>query len=81
MMADKSGVRAAWLKAKSKEPPAPGRNTLIVTHLPNIMEAYPQDIAGLADGEALILGPDAHGGTQVIARVKIDEWPHLGGPP
>jgi phosphohistidine phosphatase SixA len=79
MMADKTGARGAWLKAKSAESPAPGRNTLIVTHFPNIMEAYPQDIAGLADGEAMILHPDGRGGTQVITRVKIEEWSHLEG--
>lgn len=79
MMADKTGARGAWLKAKSAESPARGRNTLIVTHFPNIMEAYPQDIAGLADGEAMILHPDGRGGTQVIARVKIEEWSHLEG--
>jgi hypothetical protein len=43
------------------------------------MEAYPRDIAGLADGEALILQPDGRGGTQVITRVKIEEWSHLEG--
>ena len=77
MMADKTGSRGAWLKAKSAEPPARGRDTLIVTDFPNIMEAYPQDIAGLADGEALILHPDGKGGCQVVARVKIEEWTHL----
>ena len=30
-----------------------------------------------ADGEALILHPDGQGGAQVIARVKIEDWPHL----
>jgi phosphohistidine phosphatase SixA len=80
MMADKTGARGAWLKAKSAESPAPGRNTIIVTHFPNIMEAYPQDIAGLADGEALILHPDGRGGAQVVARVKIEEWSHLETP-
>jgi phosphohistidine phosphatase SixA len=77
MMVDKTGSRGAWLKAKSAESPARGRNTLIVTHFPNIMEAFPQDIAGLADGEALILHPDGRGGTQVITRVKIEEWSRL----
>lgn len=77
MTADKTGAGGAWLKAKSAESPARGRNTLIVTHFPNIMEAYPHDIGGLADGEALILHPDGRGGTQVIARVKIEEWSHL----
>jgi phosphohistidine phosphatase SixA len=77
MMADKSGARANWLKAKSAERPAPGKNTVIVTHFPNIKEAYPESVAGLADGEALILQPDGRGGVQVVARVKMDEWAAL----
>jgi phosphohistidine phosphatase SixA len=74
MRADKTGARANWLKAKVSAPPGPHENTLIVTHFPNIAEAYPQDAVGLADGEALILHPDGHGGATIVARVKIGEW-------
>ena len=77
MVSDKSGARGAWLRAKTAESPAPGKNTLIVTHFPNIMEAYPTEAAGLADGEALILHPDGRGAAMLVARVKIDEWAHL----
>jgi hypothetical protein len=28
------------------------KNTLIVTHFPNILEAYPTEAAGVADGES-----------------------------
>lgn len=77
MMADKSGARGAWLRAKAAQLPAAGKNTLIVTHFPNISEAYSQDAAGLADGEALILHPDGRGAAQIVARVKIDEWPRF----
>jgi phosphohistidine phosphatase SixA len=81
MMADQSGERAAWLKAKSAEPPALGKNTIIVTHFPNITEAYRDGAAGLADGEALILHPDGRGNAPIVARVKIDEWAHLNATP
>ena len=77
MRADKSGARASWLKAKVSALPGPHENTLIVTHFPNISEAYPQDAVGLADGEALILHPDGRGGATIVARVKIDEWAGL----
>jgi phosphohistidine phosphatase SixA len=79
MVSDQSGARAAWLRAKTAEPTKPGNNTLIVTHFPNIAEAYPQDSKSLADGEALILHPDGRGSAVFVARVKIDEWSHLGG--
>jgi phosphohistidine phosphatase SixA len=77
MASDNSGARGAWLRAKTAEPPAPGKNTVIVTHSPNMMEAYPQETAGLADGESLILHPDGHGAAAFVARVKINEWAQL----
>jgi phosphohistidine phosphatase SixA len=77
MIADKSGARGAWLRAKAAESPAVGKNTLIVTHFPNIVEAYPTEAVGLADGEALIFHPDGRGAAMFVARVKIDDWAHL----
>src|SRR5580692_8692142 len=53
-------AQAAWLqKQVARFPPA--TNTIIVTHLPNIAGAFPQVASGLADGEALIFGPDSNG--------------------
>jgi phosphohistidine phosphatase SixA len=80
MSADKSGTRAAWLKAKTAERPAAGTNTLIVTHSPNIAEAFPHESDGLAEGEALILRPDNGDEASFVARVKIDEWASLAAP-
>lgn len=77
MRADKDGVRATWLKAKSATPPGPHENTFIVTHYPNIVEAYPESADGLADGDALILHPNGRGSAEPVARVKIDEWASL----
>jgi hypothetical protein len=48
-----------------------------VTHLPNITGAFSQLASGLADGEALIFGPDAKGKAILVTRVKIDEWPAM----
>jgi phosphohistidine phosphatase SixA len=69
-------TQAEWLQRKVKEFP-PGTNTLIVTHFPNNTAAFPQLPSGLADGEALIFGPDGKGGAILVARVKIEEWPRL----
>lgn len=75
--ADQGGGRAAWLRAKVAERPTAGTNTLIVTHYPNIAEAFPQDADGLVEGEALILRSGNGNGASVVARVKIDEWASL----
>jgi len=69
-------AQTAWLKMKATEFPR-GANTLLVTHLPNMSAAFPDWIGGLDDGETLVLGADGKGGTTLVARVKIEQWPHL----
>ena len=76
-MAGITALQAAWLRQQVSEFPE-GSNTLIVTHYPNIAAAFASEAAGLEDGEALIIGPDGHGGTVVHARIRIEEWPRLG---
>jgi phosphohistidine phosphatase SixA len=77
MQPDASGTRAPWLRMQASRVPAPGTNTVIVTHFPNIKEAFPEDAADLAEGEALIIRPSGERGASVVARVKIDEWTRL----
>jgi len=69
-------AQAAWLQKRVTQFPA-GVNTVIVTHFPNLTGAFPQLAAGVADGEALVFGPDGKGGAALVARVKIEEWPAL----
>jgi phosphohistidine phosphatase SixA len=77
MTADPSGTRGGWLRGKVAQAPKAGTDTLIITHAPNIREAFPDEGADLADGEALIFRPDGHGGTSLVARVEIQDWPRL----
>jgi phosphohistidine phosphatase SixA len=77
MQADSTGTRADWLRVQTGVRPAAGTNTMIVTHLPNISEAFPQFTDELADGESLIFRPDGRGGAAMVARVKIEQWPKL----
>jgi len=81
MQSQADGRRGAWLRARSAEAPPPGRNTVIVTHSPNIKEAFPDLTPGLADGEALVFHPDGHGGAPLVARVKIEEWQRMPAAP
>jgi phosphohistidine phosphatase SixA len=69
-------AQAAWLQKRVTQFPA-GTNTILVTHFPNLTGAFPQMAAGVADGEALVFGPDGKGGAALVARVKIEEWPTL----
>jgi len=69
-------AQAVWLREKVTQRPK-GRNTILVTHMPNIARAFPDAGSAVADGEALVFRPDAKGGTAVVARVKIEVWPRL----
>jgi hypothetical protein len=69
--------QTVWLQAKVAERPRAGTNTIIVTQFPNIAEAFGQNAAGLAEGEALIIRPDGAGADEIVGRVKIEEWPAL----
>ena len=71
------GSPTSYEELKVSVLPRPHENTLIVTHFPNIAEAYPQGSVGLADGEAIILHPDGHGGAAIVTRVEITEWATL----
>jgi phosphohistidine phosphatase SixA len=75
-MAGVSEARAAWLKKQVLERPK-GSNTILVTHLPNMAAAFPQETSDLSDGETLIFGPDGKGGAMLVARVKIEQWSQL----
>jgi len=68
-------AQAAWLRARVAEVPTE-RNTVIVTHMPNIARGFPA-WGSVADGETVIVRPDGKGGTTVIARVRIEEWAGL----
>jgi phosphohistidine phosphatase SixA len=77
MQGDSSGTRGTWLREKVAQKPPARANTIIVTHFPNINEAFAGNAAGLGDGEALIFHPDGHAPAAFVARVKIQEWPQL----
>ena len=68
-------AQAAWLREKVAQAQM-GGSTMIVTHMPNISRAFPA-WGAVADGETVILRPDGKGGTTIVARVKIEDWPGL----
>jgi broad specificity phosphatase PhoE len=56
--------------------PGAGTNVVIVSHKPNIIDAFGKDWFEIKEGEATIFKPD---GTsyKVVARVQMDEWPRI----
>ena len=54
--------------------PAPGTNTLIVSHKPNIVDAFGKDWFEIKEGEASIFKPAGDGKYSLVGRVQIDQW-------
>lgn len=69
-------AQSAWLKARSVDLPR-GTNTFIITHSPNLAQAFPEIAPALAAGEAAVFGSDGRGGSRLLGRIRIEEWPAL----
>ena len=65
--------RAAALKTLASTAPAAGRTTIIVTHKPNILDAFGKDWFDVKEGEATVFKPSGSG-YAVVARIQMDEW-------
>jgi phosphohistidine phosphatase SixA len=54
--------------------PPPGKNILIVSHKPNILDAFGKDWFEVKEGEASIFRPDGSGKASLVGRVQPAEW-------
>jgi phosphohistidine phosphatase SixA len=68
--------RAQVLRALAATPPPAGSNAVIVTHKPNIMDAFGRDWFDVREGEASVFKPQA-GGYKLSVRVPAEEWSKL----
>jgi phosphohistidine phosphatase SixA len=66
--------RAEVLRKMVATAPAVGTNMLIVTHKPNIIDAFKKDWFDVQEGEASVFKPDESGKALLIARVQANEW-------
>jgi broad specificity phosphatase PhoE len=66
--------RAAALQKLAGTMPAAGTNTLIVTHKPNILDAFGKDWFEVKEGEASVFKPDSAGTGQLVARLQAADW-------
>ena len=69
-------AQTEWLRQKVKEFRR-GTNTMLVTHVPNITAAFPDETPAAVEGEAFVFGPDGNGGARLVGRIKIEQWPEL----
>ena len=66
--------RAQAFRARVATPPDPGTNTLIVSHKPNIIDAFGKDWFEIKEGEASIFKPEGGGKYTLVTRVQIGQW-------
>ena len=66
---------AALRKIAATIPPA-GTNVVVVTHRPNIMDAFGKDWFDVREAEASIFKPDGNA-YRLVVRVKADDWAKL----
>jgi len=66
--------RADALRRLVTQHPPADNNLVIVTHKPNLLEAFGQDWSEVREGEASVFEPDGKGGFKFIVRIRADEW-------
>lgn len=71
--------RAEALKKMAGTVPEAGKNTVIVTHKPNIMDAFGKDWFDVKEGEASVFRPDGSGKAVLLARPQAVDWIKASG--
>jgi len=66
--------RAEALRRLAGTPPPAGTNVLIVSHKPNIIDAFGKDWFEVREGEASVFRPDGAGKAVVVGRVQAVDW-------
>jgi broad specificity phosphatase PhoE len=69
--------RTAALRTLAATPPPAGTNIVLITHKPNIVDAFGKDWFDVREGEASIFRPDGKGGYTLVARLQAAEWTRL----
>ncbi len=67
--------RAVALRELVAQNPPADNNLVIVTHKPNLLEAFGKDWSDVREGEASIFEPDPAGhGYKLVLRMRAEEW-------
>jgi phosphohistidine phosphatase SixA len=66
--------RAAAMKKLAATAPPAGTNVVLVSHKPNILDAFGKDWFDLREGEASIFKPNGSGGARFVVRVQAADW-------
>jgi len=69
--------RAAALRKIAGATLPAGTNIIVVTHKPNILDAFGKDWFDVREGEASVFKPDGSGSYKLVARIQASEWSKL----
>jgi phosphohistidine phosphatase SixA len=73
---DENNRRAEALRGMLTRAPEKGKNNVMITHKPNIVDALGKDWFDVKEGEASIFKPEG-GKYRLVARVQMDDWSKL----
>ena len=73
---DENNRRAEAFRKMLARAPNQGKNSFLITHKPNIVDALGKDWFDVKEGEASIFRPEGSK-YQLIARVQMEDWPTL----
>jgi phosphohistidine phosphatase SixA len=73
---DENNRRAEAFRKMLAQVPDPGKNNVLITHKPNIVDALGKDWFDVKEGEASIFKPEG-GKYRLIALVQMADWPKL----
>ena len=68
--------RAAAFRTMASTSPQPGTNTIIVSHKPNILDAFGKDWFDVREGEASVFRPES-GKYVLIGKLQATDWLEL----
>jgi len=73
---EENNRRAEALRKMLTQAPDQGKNSILITHKPNILDALGKDWFDVKEGEASIFKPEG-GKYRLVARVQMEDWPKL----
>ena len=72
--------RAAAMKKLAATVPPAGTNAILISHKPNIMDAFGKDWFDVREGEASVFRPDGSS-YRLVVRIQAADWGKLAQQP
>jgi broad specificity phosphatase PhoE len=79
--ADDNDRRAQALRKLVAQRPPAGSNAVLVSHKPNIVDAFGTNWSDVREGEASVFESDGNGGYKLVVRIQANAWTELAQDP